>query len=465
MSVTIKKPIKDSVTTIGTDGSRVTLHPADVKGRFATGRRWVAAGLIFIYLALPWIKVGEHPAVFIDIELRRFHFFGATLGLGDIWLLFFAITGLGFSIYAVTSIFGRMWCGWACPQTVFLDQVFRRIERLIEGDAQARRALDKLPKRDPRRLGKRTLKAVVYLALCWLLAHAFLAYFVSIKGVYGFITHRPDANLGAFVFMAVVTGALFFNFWWFREQLCLIICPYGRLQSALIDDNSIVIGYDAKRGEPRGTPKDPHAGACIDCNRCVSVCPTGIDIRHGLQLECIGCTACVDACDTVMDKLGRPRGLIRHASLHELAGGTTRLLRPRTLGYAVLLLLGATVATVAVSRVQPAGFKLTRQQGAALFIDSPDAVLNVFRAKIQNKTDTDLTYAVSVKNAPRGLTLPGTEHGITVKAQEELTQPLILRMDRAAYAGEFEFVLELTHEASHTRVEQKSRFIGPGPGR
>lgn len=461
MSVKIVRPHRESVTTIGKDGRRIRLHPADVRGRFANARRAVAGLMIGVFLALPWIPINGHPAVFLDIETRRFHLFGATLTLSDIWLLFFVITGLGFSIYAVTSIFGRIWCGWTCPQTVFLDHVFRRIERLIEGDAPARRRLDELPARAPERLLKRGGKALAYFVMCWLIAHGCMAYFVSIAGVKAMIVDGPGEHPAAFTAMTLITGALFFNFWWFREQLCLIICPYGRLQSALIDDDSIVIGYDATRGEPRGAPKTPGVGACVDCNRCVQVCPTGIDIRQGLQLECIGCTACVDACDAVMDKLGRPRGLVRFASLRELSGGKTRLLRFRTIAYGVLLLIGAVVATLAVSRVRDASFKLIRPPGSALFLASDTRVLNVFTLKLVNKTEVAHTYQLLLRDAPAYLTAPALADGVRVAPQQEIALPVTFVVPRDKITGDIPFTIELRDETGRVIATQKARFNGP----
>ena len=287
------KPNRESVTTIGHDGARRFLQPAIVFGSWWKARRAVAWLLIAFFAALPWVEVEGFPAVFLDIEHRRFHLLGATLGLGDLWLLFFVITGWGFLIYATTALLGRIWCGWTCPQTVYLEHVFRVLDRLFEGDHVNRAKLDELPWSAPAKLLRRGGRALAYLISCWAVAHIFLAYFISIPGLYPMITDAPLAHPAAFAAMAVATAVLFFNFWWFREQLCLIICPYGRLQSALIDDDSVIVGYDEKRGEPRGKPAPGvTAGDCVDCRRCVQVCPTGIDIRQGLQMECIACTAC-----------------------------------------------------------------------------------------------------------------------------------------------------------------------------
>ena len=456
-------PTRERVTTIGSDGSRQALHPADVRGQWVRARWAMGWFLIAVFAAVPWIEIGGNPAVFLDIEHRRFHLLGATLGLGDLWLLFFVISGLGFGIYAVTALLGRVWCGWSCPQTVYLEHVFRRVDRLIEGDHLQRARLDAAPW-TAEKLLKRGGRATLYILLCWGVAHIFLAYFVSIPGLYPMITGAPAAHPAAFVTMTLATAALFFNFWWFREQLCLIICPYGRLQSALIDDNSVIVGYDTKRGEPRGkAAPGATAGDCVDCRRCVQVCPTGIDIRQGLQMECIACTACIDACDEVMTRLKRPTGLVRYASLSELAGGKTKLIRPRTVLYAILLAIGITVATFSVSHVQGAAFKLTRPPKTELYALSDAAIANVFRAKLLNKTDHDLRFFIEAQSSPVPVTIPNQSTGMVVGAQAEVVVPLTLIVDRKDYSGEFDLTLRLRSEDGAITVPQKIHFIGPDP--
>ena len=457
-------PIRESVTTIGQDGTRRFLQPAIVFGSWWKARRAVAWLLIAFFAALPWIEIEGFPAVFLDIEHRRFHLLGTTFGLGDLWLLFFVITGWGFLIYATTSLLGRIWCGWTCPQTVYLEHVFRVLDRLFEGDHVSRAKLDEKPWSDPSKLLRRGGRMLAYLVFCWAVAHIFLAYFISIPGLYPMITDAPMAHPAAFVAMAVATGVLFFNFWWFREQLCLIICPYGRLQSALIDDDSVIVGYDEKRGEPRGKAAPGlTAGDCVDCRRCVQVCPTGIDIRQGLQMECIACTACVDACDDVMTKLKRPTGLVRYASLRELDGGKTRFLRPRTILYAAMLVVGLIVATTSVLRVQPAGFKLSRPPQTELYAVSSASVANVFRAKIQNKDEVPRRFFISAESAGTKVAVLNQSTGMIIEPQAEITLPLTLLVDRQDYRGEFNFTLRLRSEDGKISILQKAHFIGPDP--
>src|SRR4051812_13956789 len=417
-SRTHESPRHESVSTILADGSRRFLFPADAHGRFARWRRISALALIGFYLSLPWIKINGHPAVFLDVASRRFHLFGLTLAAQDLWLIFFVITGLGFSLFFVTALLGRVWCGWACPQTVFLDHVYRRIERWIEGDALARRALDGAPL-SAEKIIKSGAKHSVFLVASAVITHLFLAYFVSLPEVWSMMRAAPTEHWGAFGFIAIATGVLYFNFAWFREQLCIVICPYGRIQSALIDDHSLVIGYDAARGEPRAKAGTPDAGACVACNRCVQVCPVGIDIRHGLQMECIGCTACIDACDDVMTRLARPRGLIRYDSQKAFTGGRTRWVRPRTILYFLLLLIGTGVATWALSTVKPANFGVTRMTGAPYIVD--DAVVrNQFLVRIVNKRSEPARFVLNVDRGPADLRRTGFDTAVEIAPLGEL---------------------------------------------
>ena len=486
---TIEHPSRNSVTTIRSDGSRPFLFPADPHGRFTRARQISAFGLIAFYLSLPWIKINGHPAVFLDIAERRFHLFGVTLAAQDLWLLFFVITGLGFSLFFVTALLGRVWCGWACPQTVFLDHVYRRIERWIDGDAVKRRALHNAPL-SAGKIARRVIKHSLYLLVSAAITHLFLAYFVSLPEVWSMVREAPAEHWGAFGFIAIATGILYFNFAWFREQLCIVICPYGRIQSALIDDHSLVIGYDAKRGEPRGARRSgaafhsgdatlantstpgrtvplldlPGGGAprgdCVACDRCVNVCPTGIDIRQGLQMECIGCTACIDACDDVMTRLGRPRGLIRYDSQAAFTGGRTRWLRPRTILYGVLLLIGASVATWALSTVKPANFGVTRMTGAPYIVDEA-MIRNQFLVRIVNKRSEPARFVLRLHHAPANMIKIGFDSVVEVGPLGELVQPLVLQQRRSVYRGPFHFDVRVEDVAGSFRLGREVEFLGP----
>jgi len=452
-------PVRDSVTTISADGSRPFLYPADARGRFMTARRLAAYGLIAIYLLLPWIPINGYPALFLDIAARRFHFFGLTLSAQDTWLLFFGVTGLGFALFFLTALFGRLWCGWACPQTVFLDHVYRRIERWLEGDAPARRALKAAPMSAGKFL-RRVTKHALYVLVSLAITHLFLAYFVSIPELWHFMQSAPGEHWGAFLFVFIAAGILYFNFAWFREQLCIVICPYGRLQSALTDDHTLVIGYDGKRGEPRGRLGTPDAGSCIDCNRCVQVCPTGIDIRHGLQLECIGCAACIDACDEVMVKVKRPVGLIRYDSFAGFGGGVTRWLRPRTILYGVLMFVGAAVATYAFSTVKPMNFLVYRMSGAAYFVGH-DEVRNQFMVRLVNKRTVPATFTLVLEGLPDDVRKTGFDVPVTVEPLGESISPLVLLAEREDYTGPFKFTVKVQDASRSFTLAREVEFMGP----
>jgi cytochrome c oxidase accessory protein FixG len=484
-------PTRDSVTTINDDGSHYFLHPADAPGRFLFWRRLSGWALIVLYFVLPWVPVNGYPAVFLDIAHRRFHLFGWTLAAQDMWLLFFLVTGVGFSLFFITALLGRIWCGWACPQTVFLEHVYRRIEHLLEGDAPRRRALDSAPWTAGKCL-RRGLKHTLYFLASLAITHLFLAYFVSVPELWEFMRAAPGEHWTAFGFVFLTAAILYFNFAWFREQLCIVICPYGRLQSALTDEHSLVIGYDVQRGEPRGKirreseniragspdpaasaasinraggisgPALPRAGDCIACNRCVQVCPTGIDIRHGLQLECIGCAACIDACDEVMTRVKRPTGLIRYDSLAGLTGGVTRWVRPRTIVYGILLFIGAAVATFAFSTVKPATFTVFRLGGAAYFVDR-DSVRNQFLVRVLNKRADTATFTLAVEGAQAGTGHSGFDAPLAVAAMAEQMTPLVLVIDRKHYTGPFKFNVHVRDETGRYNVSREVEFLGPDP--
>lgn len=456
-----RAPTRESVTTINEDGSRYFLYPADVRGRFTTARRWCSLLLLAVYVLLPWIQVGGYPAVFLDVLKRRFHLFGFTFSTEDMWLLFFVITGLGFSLFYVTALFGRVWCGWTCPYTVFLEHVYRRVERLIDGDAPAARRLRNAPWTFDK-IRRRVLKHGVFLLLSSVIAHVFLSYFVSLPRLYAMVTESPAENWKSFGIVTFLTGSLYFCFSWFREQFCIIMCPYGRIQSALTDDHTVGIGYDEQRGEPRGKASDPAAGDCIDCFRCVNVCPTGIDIRDGLQIECIGCANCIDACDEVMAKLDRPAGLVRYDSEEGLRGKKTRWIRPRTLLYSFLLLAGITVMSVSLLSVKPAQVGVVRMIGAPYYVGK-ESVRNQFRIRLLNKRTVDSDFLVRLDEVPAGVVMTGFDGAVTVAPMEEGLHTMIVEVPFNLYAGKFDFKLKIVSDPGGVEIVHEVKFLGPDP--
>ncbi len=451
------EPNLDSVSTINKDGSRNFIHPADVRGRFTLLRAISGWLLIAIYVLLPWIRINGNPAVFFDVGHSQFHLFGLTLVFQDLWLGFFIITGLGFALFYITALFGRVWCGWACPQTVFIEQIFRRIERLIEGDATARRKLDASPWTNEK-LIKRGSKLAIFFLIAFAISHVFISYFVSLPVLYGMMLHSPAENWSLFLFVLAMTCALLFDFTWFREQFCIVMCPYGRLQSVLIDNDTVNIGYDKNRGEPRGKLGTQGAGDCIDCHRCVSVCPTGIDIRQGLQIECIGCSNCVDACDEVMVKLKRPKGLVRYDSMNAFSGIKTRFIRPRIILYTFLLLLGATVATISMSGFKPATVTLVRMTGAPYYLMN-DCVRNQYLVRIFNKQTHPQKFSLRVINGPGDLTTSGIEQPIEVEALGEQKVMLVALIPEKSAHGPFQFEVEI--KADKFSTTKTVPFLAP----
>ena len=456
MTATPPRPSLDSVTTINEDGSRRFIHTARASGRFARWRTLLAAVLTAIYVALPWIQINGNPALFLDVAHRQFHYFGLTFVSQDIWLVFFVMSGVGFCLFFLTALLGRVWCGWACPQTIFLD-VARRIERWCEGDAPERRKLDASAWTFNKTV-RRTAKHALYLLYSLILAHVLLSYFVSLPRLYAMMRHSPGENFASFAFVFLIAGALWFDLAWFREQFCIVLCPYGRLQAALIDSDSLGVGYDTKRGEPRGR-KGATTGDCVDCLRCVQVCPTGIDIRQGIQLECIGCTACIDACDSVMAKLDRKPGLIRYDSRNGFEGKRTRWVRPRTILYIGLAVLGAIALTLETRSLKPATVSLTRVTGIPYVVEG-GVVRNQFLVRVLNKRNAPITFQLEIADGPQTLHWSGFEGGITVAPLGEEIRTVVLTLPRSDLKKEIPLRFRVL-SSDGTIIEKTATFLGP----
>jgi cytochrome c oxidase accessory protein FixG len=445
------------------DGRRRAIQPADVRGRYHRARRVVFACLIALWAVLPWITVGGHPALFADVAGRRLFLFGMTFNAQDTWLLFFLLTGIGFGLFYATALAGRVWCGWSCPQTVFLEGVFRPIERWIEGPRERRLRRNA----GPWSLDKAVRKVAVHLlyALAALgIAHIFLSYFVSLPAALRMVRGSPGAHPEAFAWVVGMTAVFYVNFAWFREQLCVVICPYGRLQSAMVDGQTLTVGYDARRGEPRGKRGAAGAGDCVDCRRCVVVCPTGIDIRNGTQMECLACTACIDACDEVMDKLGRARGLVRYDSLEGLAGRPRVIVRPRIVAYTALMLVGALVAFLATRTRTDFEATILRLPGAPYSVEDGQ-LRNALQIHLVNKRASARSYRVEVDAAP-AMTAIVPLPTVSVESMGSVRVPVFLSVPREAFNGDFPIHVRVVADGDTSGDPTKEKtltalFLGP----
>jgi cytochrome c oxidase accessory protein FixG len=432
--MTVHLPIIEQQSSLRADGSHAAIHPADVHGKFARAREITFFLLIALYAALPWIPVHGHPAVFLDIEHRSFYLFGAAFNAQDIWMMVFVLTGAAFGLVYATALLGRAWCGWTCPQTVFLEGIFRRVERAIEGprDKRLRRnaagwTLDKV--------WRKALVQLFYVIFSLLIAHVFLSYFVSLRAMFAMMREAPTAHPEAFLVVAALTAVFYLDFAWFREQFCVVVCPYGRLQSVLLDPHSLVVGYDARRGEPRGKATAEGKGDCVDCGRCVVVCPTGIDIRNGLQMDCIACTACIDACDDIMGRLGRPPGLIRYDSQDGLLGKPRRILRPRLALYTGLLLAGVVAASLAFAGHDAFEANVLRVSGPPYVLEE-GLVRNAFDLHLVNKRGDPTTFEIVPEPSPGAVFIVPLAR-VTLASLGSVDAPIFVTVARADYHGEF----------------------------
>ncbi len=382
---TSQPTFRDSIATVDEHGKRIWIFPKKPKGRYYNRRKIVGWTLLAILFGVPLIKINGSPLFMFHVIKREFIVFGVHFWPQDSYLFAIAMISLLVGIVLFTTVYGRFWCGWTCPQTVFLEVLFRPIEYLIEGDRNAQIKLKAAPW-SLDKIWKRLLKNGIFVLLSMLIANALLAWVIGIDELMQIISEPIAQHSGGFIAIAALSGFLFFIYSWFREQVCSIMCPYGRLQGVLLDRSSIVVSYDYKRGEPRGKGKNGEKGDCIDCGSCVDVCPTGIDIRNGTQLECINCTACIDACDGVMDKVKKPRGLIRYASEKNIAEGLPFKITPRIIGYTSLLIGLLIFLSVLLFGRSDVETTILRTAGL-LYQEQPNnEISNLYNAKLINKS-------------------------------------------------------------------------------
>jgi cytochrome c oxidase accessory protein FixG len=379
---------RDKLTTVDEQGKRVWLYPKKPKGKLFNKRRALAIVLLALLYVGPFIKVHGQPLLMFNILERKFILFGTVFWPQDFHLIVLMLITLILFVVLFTVIFGRLFCGWVCPQTIFMEFVFRRIEYLIEGDSAAQRRLAK-QEWNFEKIWKKSLKHIIFYTIAFVTANTFLAYIIGADQLMLYIKEGPAAHLSGFTGLLIFSGVFYFIFAFFREQVCTIACPYGRLQSVLIDPKTLIVAYDYKRGEPRGPlskAKKENLGDCVNCNACVAVCPTGIDIRNGTQLECINCTACIDACNATMGKVNRPKGLIRYDSEEGIETGKHHLFNTRSIAYSVVLtaLLGFVVFLFAMRGDYEA--TILRARGSMYQEYGKDSLSNIYNYNIVNKS-------------------------------------------------------------------------------
>jgi cytochrome c oxidase accessory protein FixG len=403
---------RDRVSTIDRQGKRVWIYPKKPRGPLTRSREILSLLLLTFFISAPFIEVNQHPFLMFNILERKFVLLGVIFWPQDIYLFVLATIILIVFVILFTVVFGRLWCGWACPQTVFMEMVFRKIEYWIEGNNRRQRALNQAPWSTKKSLIK-SFKHLIFYVISFLIGNLFLAYMIGVEPLFKIISDPPSRHWIGLTAMLLFSGIFYWIFAFFREQVCTMVCPYGRLQGVLLDANSIVVAYDFKRGEPRRkfrrTASRDGAGDCIECRQCVEVCPTGIDIRNGTQLECINCTACIDACNAVMTKVNLPTGLIRYASYNGILNRSGLKLSPRITGYSLILFLLIAVTTTLVWSRSLLDISVMRTPGLLYQETAEGSIANLYNLKIINKTDTDKSITLKLKYPPGRIKIIGGE--------------------------------------------------------
>lgn len=455
---------RDSVATIDKQGKRNYLFPKKPSGKFYNLRTLASLIYLAVFFTLPFITVDDEPLFLFNMLERKFIFFGQVFWPQDFFI--FAIGFLTFMVFIIffTVVFGRVFCGWACPQTIFMEMVFRKIEYWLDGDYNEQRKLKAMPW-NAYKIRKRATKMAVFYFISFIIANFFLAYIIGMDAVLAMVNEGISANLGTFISLLGFTTVFFFVYYWFREQVCIVVCPYGRLQGVLLDKKSIVVAYDYVRGEPRGKIKKEKegkwdSGDCVDCAACVRVCPTGIDIRNGTQLECVNCTACIDACNVIMDKVGRPRGLIRYESEENIAHSKKTKFNWRIAAYSfVLLLLTSALVIMLVTR-DDVDARVLRTAGQMYQTLPGDTISNLYNIKLVNKTRKEIPVRIKLENMSGEINIVG--NNLVVPKESYFQTSFFVKISKQYITKRKTPVVLGVYEGDKKIETIKTTFLGPG---
>lgn len=459
---------RDTIATVDKDGKRVWVFAKKISGKWFNKRQFFSYILLAFLFIAPFIKIGGNPLLMFNIIKRKFVIFGKVFWPEDSYL--FAISMIAFVILIIvfTVVFGRLFCGWACPQTLFLEMVFRRIEFWIDGDWNQQKKLDKLPWKG-KKLRKRLLKWFIYWTISFAIANIFLAYIIGIDELIDIILDNPKNHIGGLLTIFAFTSIFFAVFTWFREQVCIAVCPYGRLQGVLLDQNSIVVAYDYKRGEGKNgrskfrkneDRKAANKGDCIDCNQCVNVCPTGIDIRNGTQLECVNCTACMDACDFMMENVGLEKGLIRYDSEAGIKTGKKYTLSGRAKSYIVLMISILILLVVLLTTRSDVDANILRVRGTSYQKLDSVTYTNIFDVHLINKTVDSMRIDLDIKSNNATLEIIGGN--IILAPNQQLEKRVLIKMKSKDIKGR-KTPINLGVLANDKEIDNlKFSFSGPG---
>lgn len=456
----IDQAFRDSVATIDQQGKRNYIFPKKPRGALYNKRTIASIVYLIIFFTLPLIKVNGEPLIMLNVLKRKFIIFGQIFGPQDFFI--FALGMITFIVFIIlfTVVFGRVFCGWACPQTIFMEMVFRKIEYWIDGDFKKQQQLKSMPW-NGFKIRKRALKITVFYIISFLIANYFMSYLISMDEVMRYVHEGIAAHSGTFSALMIFTSIFFFVYYWFREQVCIVVCPYGRLQGVLLDKNSIVVAYDYLRGEPRGkkSTADTPVGDCIDCKACVKVCPTGIDIRNGTQLECINCTACIDACDEIMDNLGRPKKLIKYASENNIVKKEKLKITGRVKAYSVVLLLIVSALVALLATRDDVDVTILRTQGMVYQNMPGGYIANLYSARMFNKTHKDIKINLSIPSQDGSIEIIGAP---PVVAKENYAVVVFLIKKKASLIQKRNstILIEVQPEGKKS-ITKKTSFIGP----